>query len=221
MVNDKNMIEMEVRLDNISVPDKIQLHKQTSDIIYSDLLQAMMRINKLQILVDKLEVQVKHEKVENKANAIQIKKLQEDIISSGSEKDNTQAIRRMLEEKDNALQVLKKKLKIPSTEHVQSSELLALQEEKYKMYQEMMEHKGRVVKLQEEKDSWETKWSELIPQIALLKKDQNYEKEIMEELMSQTPIDEDLSIENIDKPLNDFSTDDLSIPISQVSLKEE
>ena len=195
------MTEMEVRLDKISVPDKIQLHKQTSDIIYSDLLQAMMRINKLQILVDKLEVQVKHEKVENKANAIQIKKLQADIISSGSEKYNTQAVRRMLEEKDNALQVLKKKLKIPSTEHVQSSELLALEEEKDKVHQEMMEHKGRAVELQEEKDRWETEWSELISQITMLKKDQNDEKKIMEELMSQTPTDEDLSIVNIEKPL--------------------
>ena len=62
----------------------------------------------------------------------------------------------MLEEKDNSLQVLKKKLKIPSTEHVQSSELLALQEEEDKIHQEMMEHKGRAVKLQEEKDKWET-----------------------------------------------------------------
>ena len=89
MVNDKKMSEIEVRLDKISVPDKIQLHKQTSDIIYSDLLQAMMRINKLQILVDKLQVQLKHEKVENKANAIQVKKLQADIINSGNERDNT------------------------------------------------------------------------------------------------------------------------------------
>ena len=161
----------------------------------------MMRINKLQILVDKLEVQVKHERVENKANSIQIKNLQADIISSGSEKDNTQAIKRMLEEKDNALQVLKKKLKIPSIEHVQSSELLALQEEKDKIHQEMMEHKGRAVELQEEKYRWETERSELISQIAMLKKDQNDEKEIMEELMSQTPTDEDLSIVNIEKPL--------------------
>ena len=121
MVSDKKVSEMEVRLDKISVPDKIQLHKQTGDIIYSDLLHAMVKINKLQVLVDKLEVQLKHEKVENKANSIQIKKLQADIISSRNETGNTQAIRRLLEEKDNALQVLKKKLKIPSTEHVQSS----------------------------------------------------------------------------------------------------
>ena len=47
IVNDKKMSEMEIRLDRISTPDKIQLHKQTSEIIYSDLLQAMVKINKL------------------------------------------------------------------------------------------------------------------------------------------------------------------------------
>ena len=65
------------------------MHKQTGDIIYSDLLHVMVRVNKLQVLVDKLEVQLKHEKVENKANAIQIKKLQADIISLGNERGNT------------------------------------------------------------------------------------------------------------------------------------
>ena len=64
------------------------MHKQMGDIIYSDLLHAMVRVNKLQVLVDKLEVQLKHEKVENKANSIQIKNLQADIISSGSEIGN-------------------------------------------------------------------------------------------------------------------------------------
>ena len=121
MVSDKKVAEMDVRLDKISVPDKIQLHKQTGDIIYSDLLHAMMKINKLQVLVDKLEVQLKHEKVENKVNSIQIKKLQEDVISSRDEQGNAQAIRILLEENNNAIQVLKKKLKIPNSKHAQSS----------------------------------------------------------------------------------------------------
>ena len=84
IVSDKKMSEMEIRLDKISTPDKIQLHKQTSDIIYSDLLQAMVRINKLQVLIDKLEIQLKHERVENKSNVVQIRKLQTDIASSNS-----------------------------------------------------------------------------------------------------------------------------------------
>ena len=43
----------------------------------------------------------------------------------------------------------------------------------------------------------------------------------MEELMSQTPTGDDLSIVNIQKPLADFSADDLLVSMSQVSLKEE
>ena len=73
VVSDKKFSEMEVKLDKISFPDKIQLHKQTRDVIYSDLLHATMKFTRLQYLVDKMEIQLKHEKVENKANLIQIK----------------------------------------------------------------------------------------------------------------------------------------------------
>ena len=58
-----------------------------------------MKVNKLQVLVDKMEVQLKHEKVENNANLIQIKKLQGDVINLG----NVQATKRLLEEKDNTI----------------------------------------------------------------------------------------------------------------------
>ena len=85
----------------------------------------------------------------------------------------------------------------------------------------MMEYKGRAGELQEEKEKWEAEREELLSQISLLEKDQREEKEIMEELMSQTPTGEDLSIVNIQNPLDDFSTDNLLVPMSQVSLKEE
>ena len=90
---------MEVELDKISVPDKIQFHKQTGDVIYSDLLHAIMKVNKLQSLVDKMEVQLKHEKVENKENLIQIKNLQRDVTSFGSEPRNVQATKKILEQR--------------------------------------------------------------------------------------------------------------------------
>ena len=64
VVNDKKVSEIEVKLDKISVLDKIQLHKQNGDVIYSDLLHAIVKITKLQSLVDKMEIQLKHEKVE-------------------------------------------------------------------------------------------------------------------------------------------------------------
>ena len=88
-----------------------------------------------------------------------------------SSSNSTQAVKKLLEEKDNALQVLKKKLKIPGAKHVQSSELLALQEEKDKVHQEMMDYKGRVGELQEEKDRWEAERNDLLSQISSMKKD--------------------------------------------------
>ena len=74
---------------------------------------------------------------------IQIKKLQTDFISLGSEPGNAQATKNLFEEKENTIQVLKKRLKIPNSEHAQSPELFALQEEKDKVYQEMMDEKGK------------------------------------------------------------------------------
>ena len=47
VVSEKKVFEMEVNLDKISVPNKIQLHKQIGDVIYSDLLHAIMKITKL------------------------------------------------------------------------------------------------------------------------------------------------------------------------------
>ena len=75
VVSNENVLEMEVRLDKIIVPNKIQLHQQTGVVLYSDLLQPTLNIVKLQLVIEKLENQLKKEKVENKVNLVQIKKL--------------------------------------------------------------------------------------------------------------------------------------------------
>ena len=68
-----------------------------------------------------MEFQLNHDKVENKQNLIQIKNLQGDVISLGTKPSNMQATKKLLEEKDNTIQVLKKKRKVPNAEHVQYS----------------------------------------------------------------------------------------------------
>ena len=84
----------------------------------------------------------------------------------------------------------------------------------------MMNYKGKALKLQEEKNKWEVERAELMAHILKLKKDQNDEKETMEELMSQTPVDTDLPFVNIERPLSEFPADDLLVPMSQVILKD-
>ena len=65
----------------------------------------------LQSVIDKLENQLRHEKVENKSHSVQIKRLQTDIINSGTKLANVQASKKLLEEKEKTIQVLKKKNK--------------------------------------------------------------------------------------------------------------
>ena len=84
----------------------------------------------------------------------------------------------------------------------------------------MMDYKGKSLKLQEEKNKWEVERTELMAEIAKLKKDQSDEKEFMEELMSQPFVDTDFPLVNIERPVNEISIDVLLVHMSQVSLKE-
>ena len=68
---------------------------------------------KLQSVIEKLENQLRQEKVENKENPVQIEKLQTNLIVSRTEPNNIQLTKNILEEKENTTQTLKKKLKVP------------------------------------------------------------------------------------------------------------
>ena len=79
---------MEFRLEKINVPDTIQLHRKTGNLLYSDLLKASLKITNLQSVIDQLENQLRQEKVENKASSVQINNLQTDLITSGTKPNN-------------------------------------------------------------------------------------------------------------------------------------
>ena len=65
--NDLNLVvstrdrvsEIRLNSQNISVPDKIHLHKHTREVIYTDLLKATSKFSKLQSIVLRLENQLK------------------------------------------------------------------------------------------------------------------------------------------------------------------
>lgn len=105
-------------------------------------------------MVIKLEKQLNQEKEENKACQTHIKRSQLDIIYLGEEPNDMKPIKSLFNDKDNTIQVIKKKLSITSTKHVQNIELTTLQQEKYFIYQEMMTYKGKVLKLENEKQEW-------------------------------------------------------------------
>lgn len=114
------MYEVKIRLDKINMPEKKHFHKKTSDIIYVDLLQSTLDISKLETKVFKLEGKLKQEKVANETWQAQIKRLKIDLLSFGANPKNIQAIKKLMDETKNTIQILKKNLKILGSEHVQN-----------------------------------------------------------------------------------------------------
>ena len=58
---------------------------------------------------------MRQERVENKGHQQQIKKLQGDLLVVDNEADKGETIHKLLNEKENTIQLLKTKLKIPAT----------------------------------------------------------------------------------------------------------
>ena len=60
--------KLRMNLKKIPTTDMIHLHRETSDIIYTDFLKATLQVSKLQSIKKRVEYLLRKEKVENKAH---------------------------------------------------------------------------------------------------------------------------------------------------------
>ena len=88
--------------------------------------------------------------MENKTYQQKIKKLQGDLLAMDSEPYRVQATKKILTKKENIIQLLNKKLKIPTTQLIQTSELTMVEKEKELLSQELNDSKAKLLKLDEE-----------------------------------------------------------------------
>jgi FtsZ-binding cell division protein ZapB len=137
--------KIKIKYDNISAPDKVQFHKQTSDLQYSDYLNFNLKNEKLTSLVTKLEGYLRQEKAASKAWQIQINKI---------EVDGPKEIKVLLDEKDKVILNLKKKLKMIATEHPWIAELVALEQEKESFKKQSLDFQAKFLQLEKEKLEW-------------------------------------------------------------------
>ena len=114
METKNRVFEMKIDLENIPIPEMIHLHKKTWDILFTDLLKATLKLSKLQTIKRKNDNQLRKEKVEKKSHQAQINKLQTYLLAAEIQADKGAEIQKLLNEKNNSIQLLKKKLKIPS-----------------------------------------------------------------------------------------------------------
>ena len=102
------------------------------------MIQSSINITKLKSQIVKLKRQLLQEKTENKAWNVRNAELQQNIINLGTNPIETKPVADLIKEKDNEIKSFKKKLQMPVSQHLDSPELVALQEERDKVYKEML-----------------------------------------------------------------------------------
>ena len=101
-------------------------------------------------------------------------------MTADNESDKGEATHKFLNEKDNAIQLLKKKLKIPSTHLIQSTDITEL-EKKETLNDELNDCKAKILKFSQDKKLWEKDIFLLIENEKTLKrKQEELEKELNE-----------------------------------------
>ena len=118
--------QVKLQMDQVGILDKVNCHKQASEVLYLDLLKSYLRKIKLEEKVSNLEEQVKREKVASKGWKTQAKKLESDLISSSSTPADKKSSKKLLDEKDKLIVSLQKKLKGTPTEHPQTEEIVVI-----------------------------------------------------------------------------------------------
>ena len=93
-------------MDKIGISDKINFHKQATEILYSNLLKSYLNKNKLEAKVVKLEEQIKREKVVSKGWKVQVKKLETDLVNLGSKPNEKRSNKNIIDEKDKLIENL-------------------------------------------------------------------------------------------------------------------
>ena len=103
LAEEEKVAEMKLRMDQISVPNKIHFHMKTSEVLYHDLLQSILSNKKLEGKVIKLEEQLQKKWPWEKLGKLKIKKMDSDLIEMGVKLNSQKSVNKLLEEKDKTI----------------------------------------------------------------------------------------------------------------------
>ena len=85
VVDQNKVVEFQIRMDKVNVPDKIHFHKQSSEVLYSKILHSSLATNKLEIKVAKLEEKLRKERALSKGWQTQVKKIRNRLDGARNE----------------------------------------------------------------------------------------------------------------------------------------
>ncbi len=104
--------------------DQIELHKQTGEMVYSTLADKAMLAHKLQNSLKKTFTQLDLEKPSSQAKDNRIKSLEDIIIGLGHDPKDAKGIKALIKKKEEDISTLRKQLKLPSTMHPETADVV-------------------------------------------------------------------------------------------------
>ena len=108
--------EVNVNLAKVPTTDIIHLNKETGDILNARLLKATIQMSKIEGSKTKTLDLLMKVRVEKKSLKAQINNLQNEAIQTGGPAYKGVLAQKLLNDKEKEIHILKKKLKIPSTQ---------------------------------------------------------------------------------------------------------
>jgi len=91
----KKVSEFKIALEQISLRDKITLHKQSLDILYAELLQLDVNHSKALKKIDQMELRLKQEQAASKSHQKHIRSLELDIITKSTDQATVKALQKL------------------------------------------------------------------------------------------------------------------------------
>jgi len=153
-------------MDRIAILDKINFHKQVSEVLYLGLLKSYLNKTKLEKKIAKLEEQVKREKAASKGWKVQVKKLENDLVVQGSKDGESINTKKLFDGKDKQIEILQHKLKMPITDHPRTDEIMPFQKKNEDLKNEVLDLKSKLLQAEHEKQDLASKVASHIVPIA-------------------------------------------------------
>ena len=103
VTQDDQVSEIKIDLNQISVPDLVLLHKQSTDILYINVLNLALMNSKLQGKNEKLEARLKQEQATNAANKKHMKILETYFVALETDPQDVKVTQKLLDEKNKII----------------------------------------------------------------------------------------------------------------------
>ena len=110
--------------------DKIELHKQTSEMVYASLADKTLENYKLTSSLNATASQLELERASSQAKDNRIRSLEDIIVEIGHNPNDIKGIQEILKLRDANMAALRKKVKLPATIHPQTDEVAQQRMEK-------------------------------------------------------------------------------------------